>query len=231
MTYRRILLKLSGEALMGSQGYGIDPETILSISSKIQAVRKKKVEIGLVVGGGNIFRGIQGLASGLDRVPADHMGMLATVINGIALQQSLEGLGVRARVMSALGATDVVEAYSWERALHYLKEGIVVIFVGGTGSPFFTTDTCASLRAAQIHADILLKATKVDGVYDKDPMKHSDAKRYETISYQEVIEKNLQVMDITAISMCREYQIPVKVFKIEELVDAVKRPTLGTLVS
>lgn len=216
---------------MGSASYGIDPAAIREIADSIAHLHEMGVEIGIVVGGGNIFRGSQGETLGMERSPADQIGMFATIINAIALQQLLRQRGVAARVMSSLGATEIVEAYSWEGACTALDEGEVVLFAGGTGNPYFTTDSNAALRAAQIGADILLKATKVDGVYDRDPVRDPEAKRFSTISYQEVLERRLGVMDLTAISICLENQIPIKVFSISTLVRAATEADFGTVIT
>jgi uridylate kinase len=212
--YRRVLLKLSGEALMGGRSFGIDPDIVQAIASEIRDVVKLGVEIGVVVGGGNIFRGVEGSARGMERTQADNMGMLATVINSLAIQSVLERLGVRCRVQTAIEMREVAEPFIRRRATRHLEKGRVVIFAAGTGNPYFTTDTAAALRAAEIQADVILKATKVDGVYDKDPMKFADAAMYKMVSYTEALSKNLKVMDATAISLCRENNIPIRVFNI-----------------
>jgi uridylate kinase len=224
--FRRILLKLSGEALMGSLSYGICEETIKEIAQQIKDVRELGVDVCTVIGGGNIFRGVKGAAMGMDRASADYMGMLATVINGLALQDALEKMGVQTRVISAIEMREISEPYIRRRALRHLEKGRVIIFVAGTGNPYFTTDTAASLRAMEMGADVILKATKVDGVYDKDPMVYADAKRIKTITYIEVLDRNLRVMDSTAISMCMENQMPIIVFSIKEY-GALKRIVLG----
>ena len=232
--YRRVLLKLSGEALMGELDYGIEPQVIQRIAAEISAARKTGVEIAIVVGGGNIFRG-EGLArSGMDRVTGDHMGMLATVMNALAIQDALESLDVHARVMSALRVNAVCEDYIRRRAIRHLEKGRIVIMAAGTGNPFFTTDTAASLRAIEIGADVLLKATKVDGVYDADPASNPDAKRFERVSYDEVIEGKLRVMDATSVVMCRDNDLPIRVFDLTRanaLVHAMTGDRVGTLVS
>jgi len=212
--YRRVLLKLSGEALMGGRSFGIDPAVVQAIAGEIRDVVRMGVEIGVVIGGGNIFRGIEGSARGMERTQADYMGMLATVINSLALQSVLEGMGVRCRVQTAIEMREVAEPFIRRRASRHLEKGRVVIFAAGTGNPYFTTDTAAALRAAEIEADVILKATKVDGVYDRDPVKHAGAKMYKNISYTEALAKNLRVMDATAISLCRENGIPIRVFNI-----------------
>ena len=229
--YRRVLLKLSGEALSGNAEYTVDPDKCKALAGQLKRLQEAGVQIGVVIGGGNIFRGSQGVALGMARVPADHIGMLATVINGISLQQTLDQLGAPARIMSALGATEVVEALDWKRSLRLLDQGVIVVFAGGTGNPFFTTDTNAALRAAQIEADVLLKGTKVDGVYDKDPLQYNDAVRFDKITYLKALELGVQVMDATAISMCQENQIPIKVFSLSSLWEGVMDENHGTLVS
>ena len=234
LRYRRVLLKLSGEALMGDLDYGIQPAVIQRIAAEIATALAKGIEIAIVVGGGNIFRG-EGLArAGMDRVTGDYMGMLATVMNALAIQDALESKDIFARVMSALQIHDVCEDYIRRRAVRHLEKGRVVILAAGTGNPFFTTDTAASLRAIEIGADILLKATKVDGVYDADPMTNPDAKRFEQVTYDNVIENKLNVMDATAIVMCRDNQLPLRVFDLTRsnaLVEAMAGKDLGTLIS
>ena len=213
--YRRILLKLSGEALMGDQSFGVERSSCERIARAIKEVYLLGVEVGIVVGGGNIFRGAQATEFGFSRTPADHIGMLATTINGLVLQQSLSALGIESRVMSALGDS-VVEKYVWGQAMNYLRQGLVVIFVGGTGNPYFTTDTAAALRASEIGSEIILKATKVDGVYTDDPKKNSSATKYSSLSYTETLVKQLNVMDAAAIALCRENKIPIYVFNLFE---------------
>jgi uridylate kinase len=212
--YRRVLLKMSGEMLAGGRDGGIDPETIARFAEEIDEVRALGVEIAVVIGGGNIFRGLAGSSKGMDRAHADHMGMLATVINALALQDALERQGVYTRVMSAITMNEVAEPYIRRRAMRHLEKGRVVIFGAGTGNPYFSTDTAAALRAAEIQADVILKATKVDGVYDKDPKKHADARRFEKLSYLEVLNRGLGVMDATAISLCMDNAIPIVVFDL-----------------
>lgn len=233
-TYQRILLKLSGEALMGSGDYGIEPEVITRIAKEIKSVIALGVQLGLVVGGGNIFRG-KGLAdSGMDRVTGDHMGMLATVINSLAMQEALEKQGLHARVMSAVQINQMCEDYIRRRAVRHLEKGRVVIFAAGTGNPFFTTDSAASLRAIEINADILLKATKVNGIYTEDPVTNPKATRYDIISYDEALEKKLAVMDATAIVLCRDNNLPLRVFNMNEpgaLIRLVQGESIGTLVN
>jgi uridylate kinase len=231
--YRRVLLKLSGEALMGGRSFGIDPDIVQTIAAEIRDVVKLGVQIGVVVGGGNIFRGVEGSARGMERTQADNMGMLATVINSLAIQSVLERLGVRCRVQTAIEMREVAEPFIRRRATRHLEKGRVVIFAAGTGNPYFTTDTAAALRAAEIQADVILKATKVDGVYDKDPMKHADATMYKKISYAETLAKNLKVMDATAISLCRENNIPIRVFNIAKkgnIKSVICGKTIGTIV-
>lgn len=212
--YKRILLKLSGEALAGSQGYGIDGATLEYISREVKAVVELGVEVAIVIGGGNIFRGVKGTASGMDRASADYMGMLATVMNALALQDSLEKHGVKTRVQSAIEMQQLAEPYIRRRATRHLEKGRVVIFAAGTGNPFFTTDTAASLRAVEIGADVILKATKVDGVYDSDPMTNPNAKMFTELTYIEVLNRNLKVMDATAISLCMDNNMPIRVFNM-----------------
>ncbi|MFT3804077.1 MAG: UMP kinase [Burkholderiaceae bacterium] len=212
--YKRVLLKLSGEALMGDDPYGINRQVIAQMCSQIAGVVQQGVELAVVIGGGNIFRGVAGGAAGMDRATADYMGMLATVMNALALQDALRAVDVVARVQSALKIEQVVEPYIRPKALRYLEEGRVVIFAAGTGNPFFTTDTAAALRGAEIGAEIVLKATKVDGVYTADPMKDPSAERYQRISFDEVIVRDLKVMDATAFALCRDQRLPIKVFSI-----------------
>jgi uridylate kinase len=232
--YQRILLKLSGEALLGDEDYGIDPAIIGRIASEVQDVIDTGVRIAIVIGGGNIFRG-SGLAeSGIDRVTGDHMGMLATLMNSLALQDALEKAGIDARVMSAISVHDVCEDYIRRRAVRHLEKGRVVIIAGGTGNPFFTTDTAAALRAIEVGADILLKATKVDGVYSADPKVDSSAKLFESLHYDQVIEGKLRVMDANAIVLCRDQRMPIRVFNVfghGNLMRIVKGEKVGTLVN
>lgn len=234
MKYKRILLKLSGEALMGENSYGIDTKVISYVAGEVKAAVALGAEIGIVVGGGNIFRGVAGAAQGMDRVPADYMGMLATVINSIALQSGLEGAGIDTRVQSALHMTQVAEPFIRRRAIRHMEKGRVVIFAGGTGNPYFTTDTTATLRANEIDADIILKATKVDAIYDKDPAKYDDAVKYDSISYMDVLRKDLKVMDAAAISLAKDNSLPIIVFDVfgkGSLVDIIKGKAIGTIVS
>lgn len=231
--YKRVLLKLSGEALMGDANYGIDPKVIERIAREVKEVTETGVQVAMVIGGGNIFRGAGLAASGIDRVAADHMGMLATVMNGIAMQDALESIGVYARVMSALQIHQVCEDYIRRRAIRHLEKGRVVIFAAGTGNPFFTTDSAASLRAIEVGAELLLKATKVDGVYSADPMKDPSAQRYSELAYDEVLHNKLGVMDATAIVLCRDNSIPLRVFDVNKpgaFMNIVLGNNEGTLV-
>ena len=214
--YRRVLLKISGEALMGPQEFGLDQGTVARIARDVQSVNRMGVEICLVIGGGNIFRGMTGATQGMQRAAADYMGMLATVMNALALQNALEQLGVHTRVQSAITMTAVCEPYIRRRALRHMEKGRVVIFAAGTGNPFFTTDTAAALRASEMGCDVLLKGTKVDGVYSADPKKTPDAERYEQLGYLEVLSRDLKVMDAAAISLARENRIPILVFSIQQ---------------
>jgi uridylate kinase len=212
--YRRVLLKLSGEALMGEHSYGLDPKVVTRIAGEVRSVHALGVQVCLVIGGGNIFRGLAGAAQGMERATADYMGMLATVINSLAVQSALEGQGVVTRVLSAIGMQAVCEPYIRRRAIRHMEKGRVVIFAAGTGNPFFTTDTAAALRASEMECDALLKATKVDGVYSADPHKDKTATRYERLSYLDVLSRDLQVMDAAAISLARENRIPILIFSI-----------------
>jgi uridylate kinase len=230
--YKRVMLKLSGEALASDKGYGIDFEVANSIANQIKKLVEMGVEVGAVVGGGNIWRGRSG--EGMDRTTADYMGMLATCINALALQDSLEALGVHTRVQTAIEMREIAEPYIRRRAMRHLEKGRVVIFAAGTGNPYFSTDTTAALRAAEIEAEVILLAKKVDGVYDKDPHKYSDAVKFEKLSYIEVLEKGLQVMDSTATSLCMDNNIPILVFGLdtpENIIRAIKGDDIGTLVS
>lgn len=231
--YKRILLKLSGEALMGEHKFGVDPVACEKIANQVKELCVLGVQVGVVIGGGNIFRGAEAVKSGMGRTPADHIGMLATLINGIALQQSFEKVHCESRIMSAIACDVMAESYSWKDALKYLDKGIVLIFVGGTGNPYFTTDSAAALRALEINAEILLKATKVDGIYDKDPHKCPDAVKFKRVTYSEVLANQLQVMDPTAIALCRENRTPIRVFNVfgpHALKRAVCDEGVGTLV-
>ncbi|QED26882.1 UMP kinase [Microvenator marinus] len=224
--YSRVLIKLSGEALQGDQGYGIDPLTLDGFAKEIAELQGLGIEIAIVIGGGNIFRGVKGSTAGMDRASADYMGMLATVINALALQDAIEKLDVNTRVLSAIEIQEVAEPYIRRRAMRHLEKGRVVIFAAGTGNPYFTTDTAACLRAMEVHTDVILKATKVDGVYDCDPMKNPDAKKFEELSYLDVLSKNLKVMDSTAISLCMDNDLPIIVFDATE-VGNMKKVVLG----
>jgi len=224
--YKRILLKLSGEALLGDDPFGISRQTIQAIAAEIALVARMGVEIGVVIGGGNIFRGVTPAATGMDRATADYMGMLATVMNALALQDAMRQAGLACRVQSALNIEQIVEPYIRAKAIRYLEEGKVVVFAAGTGNPFFTTDTAAALRGAEIGAEIVLKATKVDGVYSADPKQDPAAKRYARISFDEAIVRNLKVMDATALTLCRDQKLPINVFSIFKK-DALCRVVMG----
>ncbi len=231
--YKRILLKLSGEALAGSQGTGINTATIQQIAQDVAEAFNSGIQIGLVIGGGNIYRGVAASAEGMDRASADYMGMLATCINALALQDALEKAGVPTRVQTAIEMAEIAEPYIRRKAIRHLEKGRIVIFAAGTGNPFFTTDTAASLRAMEINAQVIMKATKVDGIYDKDPAKHTDAVKYDKISYIEVLSKGLQVMDSTAISMCMDNKLPIITFNLNKpgnIMKAVMGEKIGTLV-
>ena len=233
--YQRILLKLSGEALLGKLEYGVDPAVVAFVAEQVKAVTGLGVQVGIVVGGGNIFRGMAAAtATGMDRATADYIGMLATAMNGLALQDALERAGVPTRVMTAIDMNEVAEPYIRRRAVRHLEKGRVVVFVAGTGNPYFTTDTAAALRAVEIGAEVVLKATKVDGVYDKDPVKHPDAKRYPAITYGQVLVDGLRVLDAAAVSLCMENDLPIVVFDLdahENILKAVRGETVGTLIS
>ncbi|QWT17035.1 UMP kinase [Collinsella sp. zg1085] len=224
--YKRVLLKLSGEALMGEGGYGIDPHVTERLAKQITSIAQDGVEVGIVVGGGNIFRGLAGSAKGMDRAQADYMGMLATIMNALALQDAFEKQQVSCRVMSAIQMNEVCEPYIRRRAMNHLAKGDIVIFAAGSGNPYFTTDTAAALRACEIGADCLLKATKVDGIYDRDPINNDDAVRFESISYHEVLVRGLQVMDATATALCQDNKMPIIVLNIEGT-DTIKRALSG----
>jgi uridylate kinase len=232
--YKRVLLKLSGEALMGPEGYGISLDTTHRIAREIKEVYEMGVEMCIVIGGGNIFRGMAGAEKGIDRASGDYMGMLATVINAMALQDALEKSGVYTRVLSAIEMHQLVEPYIRRRAIRHLEKERIVIFAAGTGNPFFTTDTAASLRAMEMHAEVIIKATKVDGVYDKDPVKHSDAKRFESLTFLDVLNKGLKVMDSTSISLCMDHKLPIIVFdlfKEGNIKRVISGEQIGTLVT
>lgn len=231
--FKRVLLKLSGEALMGEAGYGIDPEVLESLAAQIDKVCAAGIEIAIVVGGGNIFRGLKASSVGMDRAQADYMGMLATVMNALALQDALERRNVYTRVMSAIAMEQVAERYIRRRAIRHMEKGRVVIFAAGTGNPYFTTDTTAALRALEIDADAVMKATRVDGVYDADPMTHPDAVKFDELTYIEVLKRGLQVMDSTAISLCMDNELPIIVFNMEvegNIERALKGEPVGTIV-
>ncbi len=232
--FKRILLKLSGEALMGDLDYGIDPSYIKQLAADVKAVSDAGVEVAMVLGGGNIFRGAGLAEGGMDRVTGDHMGMLATVINCLSMQDALENQGAFCRVMSALPINAVCEDYIRRRAVRHLEKGRIVLFAAGTGNPFFTTDSAASLRAVEVGADLMIKGTKVDGIFDKDPMKHADAVKYDTVSFDEAIQKKLGVMDTTALVLCRDNDLPVKVFDMNKKGDLMRLVTgenVGTTVT
>jgi uridylate kinase len=233
LAYRRILLKLSGEALMGEEDYGIDPKVLNRLAREVIEAREAGAEIALVLGGGNIFRGAGLAAAGMDRVTGDQMGMLATVMNALAMQDALEKLGARCQVMSAIKINDVCEDYIRRRAIRHLEKGRIAIFAAGTGNPFFTTDSGAALRAIEIGADLLLKATKVDGVYDKDPKRHADAKRFHSLTYDDVIARDLQVMDTAAFALARDSELPLRIFDMSQpgvLLRILRGEDIGTLV-
>lgn len=234
MKYNRVLLKLSGEALMGDREFGIDPKRIAEYAEEIKAVAELGVQVGIVIGGGNIFRGISGASQGMDRVQADHMGMLATVINGLALQGALENAGVKTRLQSAIEMDKVAEPFIRRRAIRHLEKGRVVIFSGGTGNPYFTTDTGAALRAIEIEADVILKGTRVDGIYSSDPEKDAAATKYDQLSFKEVYDKGLNVMDMTAFTLSKENSLPIVVFDMNTIGNLMKvihgTSGVGTLV-
>jgi uridylate kinase len=227
--YQRVLLKISGEVLAGDQGYGIDPKVIDAVSTEIKDIHALGVEVAIVIGGGNIFRGLAASAGGMERTSADYMGMLATVLNALALQNTLERKGVFTRVQSAIEMRQLAESYIRRRAIRHLEKKRVVIFAGGTGNPYFSTDTAAALRAMEIGAQVILKGTKVDGIYDADPMKHPKAKRYDALTFFQVIEKDLRIMDSTAVSLCMDHDLPLIVFNLKETGN-IKRIILGQKV-
>ena len=232
--YRRILLKLSGEALAGQGSFGIDPERVRSLAAEVAEVAKSGVQVGLVVGGGNFFRGVAAAARNMDRVTADQMGMLATVINSLALQDALEKQGVPTRVMTAISIPQVAEPYIRRRAIRHLEKGRIVVFSGGTSNPYFSSDTAATLRGLEIHAEIVAKATSVDGVYDKDPRTHADAVRFESIGYSEVLARDLRVLDASAVAMCRDNRLPITVFNLTvhgNIMRMAMGEPIGTLIS
>ena len=231
--YRRLVLKLSGEILAGDEGFGIDPAKANNLAQEIKSIHDMGISIGLVIGAGNIFRGIQAASKGMQRVTGDYLGMLATIMNAVCVQDALENLGSVTRTLSAITVAQIAEPYIRRRALRHLEKGRIVIVAGGTGNPYFTTDTAAALRATELGAEVLIKGTKVDGVFDKDPFLHSDAKMYEQVSFKEVIQKELRVMDMTAISLCKENSLPIKVFNINrrgELKKLIQGDQIGTLV-
>jgi len=231
--YRRILLKLSGEVLAGEQDFGIDPTKATQLANEIKSIHEMGVDIILIIGGGNIFRGLQAASKGMDRVTGDYLGMLATIMNAISLQDALEKTGVETRTLSAITVSQISEPYIRRRALRHLDKGRIVIVAGGTGNPYFTTDTAAALRATELKAQVLIKGTKVDGVFDKDPVVYSDAVRYNNVSFTEILEKNLRVMDLTAITLCKENALPICVFNINnkgDLKRVVEGKNIGTTI-
>jgi len=233
MKYKRILLKISGEALMGKQHYGIDSDRLAMYAEDIKRAAEHQVQMAIVIGGGNIFRGLQGMARGMDRVQGDYMGMLSTVINSMALQGALQNMGVKTKLMGGLSIEPIVEKMSKINAIRYLEEQYVVLISGGTGNPFFTTDTASALRGIEIEAEIMLKGTRVNGVYTADPEKHPDAVKFETLTYDEAYEKNLRIMDLTAFTLCKENNLPMYVFNMNEkgnLLKVLKGENIGTLV-
>jgi len=232
--YRRVLLKLSGEVLAGEQDFGIDPVKANYLAEEVQSIRESGIEVGLIIGAGNIFRGMQAASKGMDRVTGDYLGMLATIMNAISVQDALEKVGCETRTLSAISVSQIAEPYIRRRAIRHLEKGRVVIIAGGTGNPFFTTDSAAALRAVELNAEVVLKGTKVDGVYDKDPMIHEDAVKFETVSFSRVLNDNLRVMDMTAITLCKENNLPIRVFNINHTGDLkalVLGGKIGTLVS
>ncbi|MEE3152574.1 MAG: UMP kinase [Candidatus Neomarinimicrobiota bacterium] len=231
--FSRVLLKLSGEVLSNKDGFGIDPEKVAYLAEQIKPVYNSNIDIGLIIGAGNIFRGMEAAAGGMDRVTGDYLGMLATIMNAIAVQDSLEKIDCQTRTLSAINITQIAEPYIRRRAIRHMEKGRIVIVAGGTGNPFFTTDSAAALRATELGAEILLKGTKVDGVYDKDPVEYTDAKKYEKLTYEKVIQDNLRVMDMTAITLCKENNIPIRVFNIKNsglLLDIVMGSKIGTAI-
>lgn len=231
--YQRVLLKLSGEVLAGEEGFGIDPAKATQLAGEVKSIHDLGIDIGLVIGAGNIFRGMQAAAKGMQRVTGDYLGMLATIMNAICVQDALENLGSVTRTLSAITVAQIAEPYIRRRAIRHLEKGRIVVVAGGTGNPYFTTDTAAALRATELGAEVLIKGTKVDGVYDKDPVVHSDAVKYDRVSYAEAIQKELRIMDMTAISLCKENSLPIKVFNINRSGDLKKLilgEPIGTLV-
>jgi uridylate kinase len=234
MQYKRILLKLSGEALMGDGEYGIDSKVLSTYANEIQTIVKQNIELAIVIGGGNIYRGVQSEGAGFDRVQGDHMGMLATIINGMALQSALESINIETRLLTAIRMEQVAEPYIRRKAMRHLQKGRVVIFGGGTGNPYFTTDTAATLRAIEIEADIILKGTRVDGIYTSDPEKDPSARKYDAITFEEVFQNKLNIMDLTAFTLCQENNLPIKVFNMNikgNLAKICKGDSVGTLVN
>ncbi|RTZ94358.1 MAG: UMP kinase [Candidatus Neomarinimicrobiota bacterium] len=231
--YQRVLLKLSGEVLAGEEGFGIDPAKATQLAGEVKSIHDLGIDIGLVIGAGNIFRGMQAAAKGMQRVTGDYLGMLATIMNAVCVQDALENLGSVTRTLSAITVAQIAEPYIRRRAIRHLEKGRIVVMAGGTGNPYFTTDTAAALRATELGAEVLIKGTKVDGVYDKDPVVHSDAVKYDRVSYAEAIQKELRIMDMTAISLCKENSLPIKVFNINRSGDLKKLilgEPIGTLV-
>ena len=231
--YQRVLLKLSGEVLAGEEGFGIDPAKATQLAVEVKSIHDLGIDIGLVIGAGNIFRGMQAAAKGMQRVTGDYLGMLATIMNAICVQDALENLGTVTRTLSAITVAQIAEPYIRRRAIRHLEKGRIVVVAGGTGNPYFTTDTAAALRATELGAEVLIKGTKVDGVYDKDPVVHSDAIKYDRVSYKEAIQKELRIMDMTAISLCKENSLPIKVFDINrngDLKKLILGESIGTLV-
>jgi uridylate kinase len=231
--FNRVLIKLSGEVLANKYGFGIDPEKVAYLAEQIKPVYNSNIDIGLIIGAGNIFRGMEAAAGGMDRVTGDYLGMLATIMNAIAVQDSLEKIDCQTRALSAINITQIAEPYIRRRAIRHMEKGRIVIIAGGTGNPFFTTDSAAALRATELGAEILLKGTKVDGVYNKDPVEYTDAKKYEKLTYEKVIQDNLRVMDMTAITLCKENNIPIRVFNIKNsglLLDIVMGSKIGTAI-
>ena len=232
--FKRILLKLSGEALLGKNEYGIDSKVLSAYAKEIQSIKNLGIEIGIVIGGGNIYRGIENSSDGIDKVTGDHMGMLATVINALALQSALEKIGVQTRCQSAIEMNKIAESFVRRRAVRHLEKGRIVIFAAGTGNPYFTTDTAAVLRAIEINADVVIKGTRVDGVYDSNPEKNPMAKKYDKITFNEILQKNLSVMDLTAITLCKENKLPIAVFNMNKknnLFKLVSGQKVGTIVT
>ena len=232
--FRRVLLKLSGEILAGEKGFGIDPERASYLANEVKSIRDLGVGVGLIIGAGNIFRGIQAASKGMDRVTGDYLGMLATIMNAISLQDALEKAGCETRTLSAISVAQIAEPYIRRRAIRHMEKERIVIVAGGTGNPFFTTDSAAALRATELGAEIMLKGTKVDGIYDKDPMEHEDAVKYDSVTFNTILNKNLRVMDLTAITLCKENNLPIRVFNINQsgyLKELVLGGKIGTLVS